>query len=167
MGDVEEKAKAGRTGAAEAGDGKDNKRAPSLVYYTATGMEVATLSQGYSRLLSEGVEMRVVARTQQQLFDDSRRASFVREAMEADVLIIYLHGGPDSFAAIREFEEAMADPERARKPFIHVQPSASDVEGLDWARKWSGAFGTPEYERAYLYHLSGGMENFSSLLKLF
>ncbi|MDR2349067.1 MAG: cobaltochelatase subunit CobN [Deltaproteobacteria bacterium] len=147
-------------------DSEENK-VPRILYFSAAGMEIETLSSALRDLLDEGLKIKVSARTNQQLFDESRRVAFVNEAMASDVLVICLHGGPDSFGAFKEFQDAMEDPERTEKPFVHVQPSASDTEGLDWAKKHSDDFGSEGYRETYTRLLAGGRENFRSVLKIF
>ncbi|MDR2349811.1 MAG: cobaltochelatase subunit CobN [Deltaproteobacteria bacterium] len=141
------------------------KEAPfKLVFYSATGIDSASLSAAIGKCLEEGLDMRVSARTQAQLFDKATREAFVGEAMRADALLVTLHGGADSFAAWEELEKALeANPEK--KPYVHVQPSDADPDGLAYSKKNSTEFGGENFAATRLYLLSGGWENYRECLR--
>ena len=144
-----------------------DKKTFSVCYFSATSMEISQLSAG-ARLLSEespDFPFTVSARTAVQLFDELRRREFIKAAFRHDVLIINLHGGAESFPAWEEFEKEMA--KNPRPPFIHVQPSSSDADGLAWAAKWSTGFKSEEYDKAHFYLSAGGRDNFKELIKFF
>ncbi|MDR2461260.1 MAG: cobaltochelatase subunit CobN [Deltaproteobacteria bacterium] len=145
---------------------KEELLVPTLAYYSATGMESSTLSQALFKFLEEGHKFKVIAKTQAQLFDKARREAFIKEALQANVLIIALHGGSDSFAACKEFEKAFSDISSSPRPKVHIQPSSTDVDGVDWAKKYTDKFGSDEYRTFYSYLLEGGSDNFYNLLRL-
>jgi cobaltochelatase CobN len=130
-------------------------------------MEPGSLSQGYALFLKDGEgAVSLSCRTQSQLFDEGRIKAFVGEAQKADVVVIALHGSQDSFPAHEAFAAALEAGALAGAR-VHVQPSATDVEGALWAQKYSTDFGSEAYEKARLYLLSGGRDNFRSLLRHF
>jgi cobaltochelatase CobN len=130
-------------------------------------MEAGQLSSALALFgkANPGIDVRVSARTTAQLFDEARVREFLDNSFRSDVLIIVLHGSQESFPGFAAFEKRMA--KDGRKPFVHVQPSASDVDGLEWAARHSTAFKTESYDRAYMYLCAGGRENFRELIKLF
>ena len=71
----------------------------SICYYSATGTELPSLSRGVSRFCDAGGQVKLIARTQTQLFDLSRISAFVTEALRADAVILSLHGGKASCPA--------------------------------------------------------------------
>ena len=51
----------------------------TLCYYSATAMEMPSLSEGIRQFQDDGGEISVFARTQTQLFDESRKKAFVKK----------------------------------------------------------------------------------------
>lgn len=135
-----------------------------LVYFSATASEIPSLSAGVQLFLDQHAKLRVHARTQTQLFDEARCQAFVREALQADVCIISLHGGKRSFPAFEHFEQALQQTDADSRPLIHVQPSGGDEDSIEAAREFSTAFGTPLWDEVHSYLLMGGARNFQSLL---
>ena len=102
-----------------------------LAYYSATATEIPSLSGGAQRFLNQhrdAAALTVYARTQTQLFDESRCRAFVREALKAQVCIIGLHGGKLSCPAFELFVEELAKVPEAERPLIHVQPTGGDED---------------------------------------
>jgi cobaltochelatase CobN len=136
----------------------------SLCYYSATAMEMPSLSEGVRRFLDAGFEIRVHARTQTQLFDQARQQAFVDQAMEADVIIVTLHGGKPSFPAFDRLTAALGELPQAQRPFLHIQPTGGDEDSVAAAREHSPAFGTPVWDEIQRYLSYGGQLNFHQLL---
>lgn len=135
-----------------------------LAYFSATATEIPSLSAGVQRFLDQGLNLRVHARTQTQLFDEARCRAFVREVMQADVCIIYLHGGKKSFPGFDHLHLALQEAGATQQPLIHVQPSSGDEDSLEAAREFSTAFGTPFWDEIHRYLHLGGPQNFTGLL---
>ena len=93
----------------------------SLCYYSATSMEMPSLSEGVRKYRSGGGSITVHARTQTQLFDKARQEAFVKKAMASDVVIITLHGGKPSFPAFDLLVEHLS-----KRPSSCVASSAPD-----------------------------------------
>ncbi len=139
-----------------------------LAYFSATASEIPSLSAGVQRFLERQLTLQVHARTQTQLFDEARCRAFAREAMKADVCIIYLHGGKKSFPGFDHLylalQEAEEKAEETKRPVIHVQPSSGDEDSIEAAQEFSTAFGTPFWDEVHRYLLLGGPQNFEGLL---
>ncbi|MFP4307192.1 MAG: cobaltochelatase subunit CobN [Desulfococcaceae bacterium] len=136
----------------------------TLCYYSATAMELPSLSEGVRLFRDGGGAAEIHARTQTQLFDEARRRAFVRQAMESDVVIVSLHGGKASFPAFDELIEAMAAAPEAARPWLHVQPTGGDEDSIEAAREHSRDFGTPVWDAIHRYLNFGGPFNFHQLL---
>ncbi|MBU0991442.1 MAG: cobaltochelatase subunit CobN [Proteobacteria bacterium] len=137
----------------------------TLCYYSATSMEIDSLSQGVRQYQDHNGRIRVLARTQTQLFDNSRIESFVKTAMEADVIIISLHGGKASFPGFDAFIEAMSTKDKDRPgPYIHIQPTGGDEDALELARAHSTGFGEKSWDWINRYLSFGGHINFRNLM---
>lgn len=137
----------------------------NLCYYSATSMEMPSLSQGVIKFQESGGQITVHARTQIQLFDRSRQEAFVRKAMASDVVIITLHGGKLSFPAFDDLIEAMAAvPDGERKPYLHIQPTGGDEDSVDAAKEHSPDFGTAVWDEIRRYLSYGTYLNFHQLL---
>ena len=67
-------------------------KAFTLCYFSAHSMEIPSLSAGVRQYEKQGGKIRVIARTGQQLFDESRIKAFVRDALASNVVLIILHG---------------------------------------------------------------------------
>ena len=136
----------------------------TICYYSATSMEIDSLSQGVRQYQAGGGRLRVLARTQTQLFDNSRISSFVRSAMEAHVVIISLHGGKASFPGFDAFIDALGDVPQARRPHVHIQPTGGDEDAMELARAHASGFGEESWDRINRYLTFGGTINFCSLM---
>ncbi|CCK82357.1 cobaltochelatase subunit CobN [Desulfobacula toluolica] len=138
----------------------------TLAYYSATSMEISSLSQGIEQFIEAGKRVRVHAKTQTQLFDDSRIHSFVDRAVTADIIIITLHGGKESCPAFDPLIEALNSlkSENREKAWLHIQPMGGDEDAMELARKYSTGFGTPAWDEIHAYLKHGGAVNFKHLL---
>lgn len=138
----------------------------SLCYYTATGMELEGLSEAVLKFREKVGPLDVMARTQTQLFDMSRRASFVQNALKHRVIILSLHGGKASCPAFDALIEALEtfDEANGPKPYLHIQPTAGDEDSISAARDYSPDFGSPTWDEIKRYLSIGGYANFEQLL---
>ena len=69
-------------------------------------MEIPSLSQGIEQFMEIGNRVRVHAKTQIQLFDESRIKSFVDHSTKSDIIITTLHGGKASCPALEPLIKA-------------------------------------------------------------
>jgi cobaltochelatase CobN len=118
-------------------------------YFSATAIELPTLSSAISNLLENGELSMVTARTLTQLFDEAQAKVFVDGALDSDVVILSLHGGKASCPAYDLLVTAIK--ERRNQglpvPYLHIQPTGGDEEAVLAAREdsdgvedesWSG-----------------------------
>lgn len=138
----------------------------SLCYYTATGMELEGLSEAVLKYQDKVGPMKVMARTQSQLFDESRRESFVKKALQHSVIILNLHGGKTSFPAFDDLIQALEnfDDSTVLKPYLHIQPTSGDEDSIIAAQNHSPDFGTEDWDIIKQYLSIGGYANFEQLL---
>lgn len=138
----------------------------SMAYFTAIGMEIPSLSQGIEQFTQEGGQIQVHAKTGIQLFDEKQISSFCNRCLESDIVLIGLHGGRESFPGFKVLSERLADrkKEGGTLPWVHIQPSGTDEDALEWAREWSTHFGTPAWDGVSQYLNNGGAINFLRLL---
>ena len=135
----------------------------SVAYYSATGMEVTSLSDAVAAFREEGFEISIIAKTGLQLFDEARRKDFVAKALAADAFIVVLHGGKSSFPALSLFEEAW--PALEARPWIHIQPSSSDADSQELSQEFSTGCGGEAWSETVKYLGFGGRQNFHQLLR--
>jgi cobaltochelatase CobN len=135
-----------------------------LCYYSATAMEMPTLSEGVRLFTAAGGTVKVHARTQPQLFDQARQAAFVKQALASDAIIVTLHGGKPSFPAFDTLIEGLTDMAIDRRPYLHIQPTGGDEDSIEAAREHSADFGTPAWDDVQRYLSCGGPLNFHQLL---
>ncbi|MDY6854578.1 MAG: cobaltochelatase subunit CobN [Thermodesulfobacteriota bacterium] len=136
----------------------------TLCYYSATSIEIDSLSRGVRQYQDHNGRIHVLARTQAQLFDKSRIASFVRSAMESDVVIISLHGGKTSFPGFNALIDALNESDGNRLPYIHIQPTGGDEDAMELARIHSNGFGEESWDRINRYLSFGGHRNYRNLM---
>ena len=136
----------------------------TLCYYSATAMEMPSLSEGVRQYLDAGGNINVHARTQTQLFDKSRQQAFVDQAVKADAIIVTLHGGKPSFPAFDQLIEALDALPEEKRPFLHIQPTGGDEDSVEAAREHSPVFGTPVWDDIQRYLGHGGHINYHQLL---
>lgn len=137
-----------------------------LCYFTASSLDITSLSQAVVNFRKRGGAVDVTARTKNQLFDESRVQAFVKDALTADMIVVVLHGGRESCPAFDALVEAMREKRsRAEKaPHLHIQPTGGDEEGLLLAQEHSDRFGEPVWDDIHAYLLHGGPINFLNLL---
>ncbi|HIQ37629.1 MAG TPA: cobaltochelatase subunit CobN [Desulfocapsa sulfexigens] len=126
-------------------------------------MELPSLSKGLADYRADGGKVKVIARTQSQLFDEKQRRRFIDQAMAADVVIIILHGGQPSFPAFDLLITAMGAANPAERPHLHIQPSSGDEDSLQAAREHSSFFGTRTWDMIHSYLNHGGSRNYHHL----
>ncbi len=152
-----------------------------LVYFSATGGELPSLSRGVSHFRDVGGCISVSARTQSQLFDKARVEAFVKEALRADAVVVTLHGGKAScpafdplLEALGKYPEAQAhdaasgeEPGAAdsrasaptRAPHLHIQPMGGDDEAVLLAQKHSDGIPEGTWGALHRYLAYGGAVN--------
>lgn len=135
-----------------------------LCYYSATAMEMPSLSEGVRLFTAAGTTVKVHARTQTQIFDQARQAAFVKQALSSDAVIVTLHGGKPSFPAFDRFTDALAQLPADRRPYVHIQPISGDEDSIEAAREHSTDFGQPAWDEIQRYLSCGGPLNFHQLL---
>ena len=110
-----------------------------ISYFSATSLELPSLSSGVTRFKDGGGRVTVSARTQSQLFDQARAKAFVSDALTADVVILALHGGKASCPAFDSLVNAMQERRSAGEttPRLHVQPNGGDADAVLAAQEHS------------------------------
>lgn len=138
-----------------------------LCYFSATSMELPSLSSAVSSYRSLGRTITVNARTQSQLFSQGAVKRFVEKAMASDVVFITLHGGRMSCPAFEELVAAMEllKSEGKERPLFIIQSVGGDEEALLAAKDHGDCFGDERGLLLHRYFTFGGVENFLSLLK--
>jgi len=137
----------------------------TLCYFSATAMELPSLSEAVRLYQAHNGSIRIIARTQTQLFDAARQQAFVDQAMAADAVIVSLHGGKASFPAFDALAQTLAAAGKDdRRPYLHIQPSGGDEDSIEAAREFSSDFGTPAWDTIKRYLTCGGHINYRQLL---
>ena len=137
----------------------------TLCYFSAHSMEIPSLSAGVRQYEKQGGKIKVIARTGQQLFDESRVQAFVRDALASDVVIIVLHGGKQSCPAFDTLMKAVLEKKNhtEKTPYLHIHPQGSDEDGLLAAHEYDHDFGTDRWDMLNRYLLHGGRMNFCNM----
>ncbi len=133
-----------------------------LSYYSASSMEINTLSHGVKLYQKQNGHVRVLAKTQTQLFDNSRIDAFVRSSLTSDVIIITLHGGKESCPAFDALIDAIK--ESKTRPYLHIQPTGGDEDAIELAKLHADGFGKDSWDHINRYLTFGGHINFHNLL---
>lgn len=138
----------------------------NLTYFSASSLEINSLSRAVERFRSDGLEISVVARTAAQLFDQARIADFVNKALSADAVIITLHGSKNSFPAFEELQKALSalGPDQKR-PWLHIQAGNDNDDSLEIIKSLNPEFGTPANNKVWGYLNCGGKQNYYYLLR--
>jgi cobaltochelatase CobN len=136
-----------------------------LCYFTATALELPSLSQGIALFRDAGGEIDVAARTQTQIFDQARVADFVERACRADAIILTLHGGKASCPAFDALIKRLASLRQSGEPvpYLHIQP-AGDDEALRVAQEYSDGIEQGSWQNLFVYLNQGSAENYRCAL---
>jgi cobaltochelatase CobN len=102
-----------------------------LCYFSATALELPSLSEAVRLYREHNGSLHIIARTQTQLFDAARQQAFVEKAIASDAVVINLHGGRASFPAFDAWVQALAarGPE-GRRPYLHIHRHPGTAERL-------------------------------------
>jgi cobaltochelatase CobN len=139
-------------------------KAYTLSYFSATSMEMSSLSEGVSQFRETGGKITIYARTQTQLFDHSRQTAFVEQALASDIVIVTLHGGKQSFPAFDALIEALNKAPERKRPYLHIQPTPGDDDSVAAATEYSPNFKSSDWDTIYQYLSYGGHINYYQLL---
>jgi cobaltochelatase CobN len=137
-----------------------------ICYFSATALELPSLSQGIMLLRGNGEMVEVAARTQTQLFDQSRVTAFVEQAAHSDAIILTLHGGKASCPAFDALLQRRVELRAAGTavPYLHIQPTGGDEEALQLAQEHSDGIETGDWQKLFAYLNHGGAENYRCAL---
>lgn len=137
-----------------------------ISYFSATSLELPSLSSGVTRFKDGGGRVTVSARTQSQLFDQARAKAFVSDALTADVVILALHGGKASCPAFDSLVNAIEERRSAgeRTPRLHVQPNGGDADAVLAAQDHSDGMDDGTWETLCRYLDFGGTTNIERAL---
>lgn len=138
----------------------------TICYFSATGGDLAIVTQARDRLAGEGADISVTARGQLQLTDDAGIADFVTAALAADAVILSLHGGMDSCPGWAHLAPLLPDHGDPSRPYLHIQPAGSDDVAADIIEEYGD--GLPDGRWARLVRLLdlGGTDNMVTALAL-
>lgn len=138
-----------------------------IYYFSATAIELPTLSRAVSRILEKGESLAVTARTQTQIFDQERAKVFAEGALESDVVIISLHGGKASCPAYDQLVTAIKNrrAQGLRTPYFHIQPTGGDEEAVMHAREDSDGVEDETWKGLCLLFTYGGVDNLQAALE--
>ncbi len=136
-------------------------------YFSAAAAELPTLNRAVLKILEKGESLAVTARTQTQLFDQTRIKIFTEGALQADAVILTLHGGKPSCPAYDPLIAAIK--ERRRQgfpiPYLHIQPTGGDEEAVLAAQDDSDGMEDGTWRGLCLLFNYGGPENLQSALE--
>ncbi len=138
-----------------------------LCYFSATSMELPSLSSAVSAYRDQVGELSIYARIGTQLFAQAQVDAFVQNAMTSDVVYLALHGGRMSCPAFDGVVEAMGAAREAggRSPLFIIQSVGGDEEALLLAREHGDHFADEHGILINRYFTIGGAENLLSLLR--
>ena len=138
-----------------------------IYYFSATAIELPTLSRAVSRILEKGESLAVTARTRTQIFDQERVKVFAEGALESDVVIISLHGGKDCCPAYDPLVTAIKSrrAQGRRTPYFHIQPTGGDEEAVMQAREDSDGVEDEVWKGLCLLFTHGGVDNLQAALE--
>ncbi len=135
-----------------------------LCYFSATAMEIPSLSQGVRLFKQKGFEVSVYARTKSQLFDERQIERFVNKALQSHVVFIALHGGRASCPAMDRLLEMLKNGRDNNVKLFHIQPVGGDEEALTLSQENSHHFGTELWDSLNRYFVHGGPVNFCNMM---
>ena len=137
----------------------------TLCYFSAYSLEIPSLSAAVRQYQGGGGRIKVIARSKNQLFDDSRIKAFVEAALSSDAVLITLHGGKASCPALEALVSALKEREGKgqKTPYFHIQPVGKDEDAISAAREYCRDFGTERWDTLNRYLVYGGRINFQNM----
>ena len=139
----------------------------TLAYFSVTSNEIPNLSRAVCRYRAEVGPLRVIARSRGQLERGAElRDRFVEEALAADVVLLTLMAGSQSFPAWEQLLAALAEA-RAQGcpvPYVHIQPTGSNPAVLELVQAHADSHADGHWGELNRYHRFGGVDNLLHLL---
>jgi cobaltochelatase CobN len=139
----------------------------TLVYFSVTSNEIPNLSRAVARYGDEIGPIRVTARTRTQLEGNLERQNrFIEEALAADVLVVTLMAGSQSFPGWESLINAVqqARDRGRRAPYVHIQPTGSSPAVLALVEAHADSFAQGHWQTLNHYHRFGDADNLLQLL---
>ena len=141
----------------------------TFCYFSSSGLELPSLGMAVTSYRQSGKNIKIIARTSTQLFDNSRIKAFVKDAMEADVVFINIHGGKSMCPV---FDPVIDEINRFRSigektPYLHLQPAGGDDESQLLAAKHSDGLENGHWSSICKYYARGSVENLTSIFHYF
>ncbi|MGD9162069.1 MAG: cobaltochelatase subunit CobN [Desulfobacteraceae bacterium] len=138
-----------------------------LVYFSVTSNEIPNLSEACRLFTEETAPVEIYARTRTQLQDNAEmQESFIRHALDADILFITLMAGSRSCPAWDDLIPAMEEQRKSGKklPWFHIQPTGSNPDSLEIVQKLSDRVDSDTWTTLSRYYRYGGVDNLKNML---
>ena len=128
-----------------------------VAFFSATGSELAVLSEAVKKIMAEkGEIMAVQGKSREDFMDIPVREEAINFAKAADIIIISLHGGKESFPGFDMLIDAL--PAAVK---VHIHPTTA--EEAEIVKQYTTVSGE-EREKISRYLRYGGEDNFVNLL---
>lgn len=110
----------------------------TICWYSATGGD-ATLLGPALRRCGPQAGITIWARTSVQLTTADQQSAFAEAAVDADVLVLSLHGGTGSCPAWEPLQAQLEARRRSggRRPYLHIQVGSGDDDALSAAQEYA------------------------------
>ncbi len=132
----------------------------SIAWFSASAMDLSSLSLGVRRFQQNGGRLQVIARSREQFSDEAEQSAFLRSCLDSDAIVISLHGGAVSFPLFSQLMEALAGVAAEKRPFLHIQPTSGDEDSLVAAEKYCPGFAGELWNDCRVYLERGGQVNY-------
>lgn len=138
-----------------------------LVYFSTTSNELPNFSRAVQAMADDGLQVDLRAFTKMQLASPEGRQHFVKQALQADAVVVTLMGGKSSCPAWEELVEALGRARAAgRAPYFHVQPTGGNDMSWSAAQEYADGFKDGPWRELNVYHRHGGMANAGQFMRL-
>lgn len=139
----------------------------NLVYYSTTSNELPNLTRAAEALAGQGVAVKLRAFTKIQMEHEAGRKDFVRQAMQAQAVVVTLMGGKTSCPAWEELVETIQKVRgNGKAPYFHVQPTGANDEAWSAAGDYADGMQEGHWRDLNKYFRHGGMANAEQFLRL-
>lgn len=122
-----------------------------------------------SRLRTRGLDITLLGRTKEQITDPELARAFAQAATRSDAVVLSFHGGTTSCPAWPALVEAWKKNRRESGlplPWIHIQPTSGDDDGLLAAQDWASGLDDGTWRGLIGLLEMGGPDNVEAALRI-
>lgn len=140
----------------------------TICWFSATGGDACLLATALERCRQHHPEVNLWARSAVQLTTSDQQEAFAAAALQADALVLSLHGGTESCPAWEQLHAGIQERRRrgAPLPYLHLQVPSGDDDALLAAQDYADGLADGTWTGLLALLDAGGADNIATALQV-